>query len=147
MSLTMHLHGSPGSLQIDIADNGWAQCTLMGDQDIYLGADVISIVADRILRGLKGIRPTPQRQTMGILGYQAFSAMLLAEAHHCLWVANESDATYLIWQNANHAETPFVGTIRLTNEDAARWTCQFQQIERELAGTDAWMKVPELCDY
>ena len=147
MSTSIHLHGSPGGLRIDIEDNGWARCTLIGEQDILLGADMISIVVDRIGRGLRGVRPTPTRQTMEIMGHQAFSAMLLMEAHHCLFVANEPDATYLIWRNVNHEQLPFVGTIRLTNEDISRWMGQFQEVEQRMAGTDAWMPVPEMSDF
>ena len=116
---------SDWALAIDVTDEAWCRCTLIGVKTaIFLGAESLSYLRDHLMsifdQNAVGIRSQ-------WAGYDEVRWILtLAEAYHSLYVANDGPDRTLLWQD-KHAQ--LICTMRLTLEDCARWRSQIESME------------------
>ena len=121
MVKTLTLFADENSLRIDIAENGWAKLTLVGDKEAYLGADAIEVVALRLMNYLKNGDVLGRASAGEMNGLPVTCLLLLSEAHHALYVASSGSDRLLFWQDARTAPVSLAGIMRLTPPQGRHW--------------------------
>ncbi|MGI4790017.1 MAG: hypothetical protein ACRYFS_14345 [Janthinobacterium lividum] len=95
------LSAGSNSLLIETSRDGWAKCFLIGDERIYLGADVFTIVLSRLRDALSSSHAFDGPSAGEIEGLPVVWRLSLAEAHHVLYVGDDGSDRVLFWQNAH----------------------------------------------
>ena len=121
MVKTFTLLADKDALRFDIAENGWTKLTLVGQSEVYLGADIFDRVFSHLIGYLKNDDVLGRPSAGKIKGHSIYCLLLLSEMHHALYVTEPGEESQLFWQNAN-AEPPFIaGVMRLSPEQRQQW--------------------------
>ena len=124
--MSMHeveLEGEGGNFTINVDNNGWAKCYLLvGDSKIFLGADDIRILAQRLISHLEDERREPVGEIAGHLVYWVVS---LFEAHYTLYFYREGGVRVLLWQDEM---AKLVATVKLDGKQYQKWRKQLAAV-------------------
>ena len=121
MVKTFTLFADKDALRLDVAENGWAKLTLLGQNEVYLGADVIDRVCSRLVGYLTNEDVLGRASAGEIDGHSVYCLLLLSEAHHALYVTGPGSESLLFWQNARTSPVSIVGIMRLLPAQRQDW--------------------------
>lgn len=123
--MVMILSSHKGSLALESDDGDWCQVVLeFGGQKLPLGADLRSIIAERLLHSLLGASAGP---TSGMLDGVAVRWVLsLAERHSTLYAGDEAGRRTLFIQADDGS---LIAKLPLDPFEMARWREQLGQLD------------------
>ena len=81
MVKTFTLTADKDALRFDIAENGWTRLTLVGQSEVYLGADIFDRVFSRLIGYLTNKDVLGRASAGQIEGHPIYCLLLLSEAH------------------------------------------------------------------
>lgn len=85
-------------LELAVNNDGWCRCTVVhGQTRQYLGADSVSVVANRLLDALAGRGDPTGTPHPFFPGHIVKWALSLAEAHSRLYVTDSEGCKLLMW--------------------------------------------------
>jgi hypothetical protein len=117
----LKLEGEGGDLHISVDERGWAECRLLnGDSNIFLGAEEIHTLADRLCSKLAD----EGGEAAGEVGGRRVRWVAsLSESHHTLYFYMDEGDRVLVWQDAG---AKVVATMRLSGERCRAWQVQLR---------------------
>ena len=121
MVKTFTLFADKDALRFDVAENGWTKLTLVGQEEVYLGADVGDRVCSRLIGYLTDEDVLGRASAGKIEGHSVHCLLLLSEAHHALYVTGPGSETLLFWQNAHTSPVSIAGVMRLSPAQRQQW--------------------------
>ena len=133
MVKTYMLFADKDALRVEVAENGWAKLTLVGQNEVYLGADVIERVCSRLIGYLTNDDVLGRASAGKIDGHSVYCLLLLSEAHHALYVTGPNTETLLFWQNANSEPVFIAGVMRLSPAQSQQWVQTLSKALEEAA--------------
>jgi hypothetical protein len=121
MNKIIQLHQYNWTLQIALHTDDWCECTLIGETQTYrLGAESPSYIAKKLFTALCELNEQVMPDSQSYLW-----VLSLAEIHSSLYIAQERDFKFLLWQDAD-ANT--LAQMCLSSEDCLTWCNQLKQI-------------------
>ena len=130
MENSLRLRADTQQIEIDITDPGWCKCWLHDrEKRIYLGAESFRYIQSHLLHGLES---KPDKIAGTLNGKEVYWILSLAEAHHVLYFANNSEDKVLFWENE---QGKVISEIKLPAETVNRWLTQLNALGGNLEGS------------
>jgi hypothetical protein len=121
MVKTFTVAADKDALRFDVAENGWTRLTLVGQSEVYLGADIFDRVFSRLIGYLKNEDVLGRPSAGKIEGHSVYCLLLLSEAHHALYVTAPGAESQLFWQNADADPMFIAGVMRPSSAQRQQW--------------------------
>ena len=132
MVKTFMLFADKDALRVEIAENGWAKLTLVGQNEVYLGADIIDRVCTRLIGYLENDDLLGRASAGKIDGHSVYCLLLLSEAHHALYVTGPGPENLLFWQDARTSPVSIAAVMRLSPAQSQQWVQTLGNALREV---------------
>lgn len=126
-TVTLEAQGSSLFIELNLNERGWSRLYLRSEKETrYLGADVFSVIAKRLLSWLHN--DEPQEEAICIKFEQRVRWITsLSETHHVLYGTFDATDCIVFVQDA---QAPFglVGTAILSEANKQDWDVQLQSL-------------------